>query len=110
MRRLALVLPALVLTAVVVGACADDNASSKRETLPPNDKDDLAEIFDPELEELGLRLTRGGLQRQTGGYDDRARHLALYAEPTAPFTTADYAAAVVPSARVFLPQVFERWA
>lgn len=94
-------------------ACSDDRESSNPDPLPPNDKDALADIFDAELERLGLRLTRGGLVNENTEYgddeDDRARHLAVYAEPFGAFTAGDYAAVVVPSARVFLPEVFDRW-
>ena len=81
------------------------------EHLPPNDFEELAAIFDDELEPLGLKMTRGALVDTTGGYEesDTGRHLAVYVEPTGEYTTADYAEGIVPSAQVFLPEVFERW-
>jgi len=103
----------LVAGGLGLGGCSDEGASSKRANLPPNDEDALAEFFGADLERLGLRLTRGGLVNENTGYedsaDDQARHLAVYAEPTGSFTPAEYAAVVVPSARVFLPRVFDRW-
>lgn len=105
---------ALVLS-LVAGACSDDSGSSSEperdQHLPPNDFDELAEMFDPQLEELGLRLTRGALVDTTEGYEvsDTGRHLALYVEPTGDYTAADYAENIVTTAQLFLPDVFERW-
>ena len=91
------------------GACASDD---EPQSLPPNDFEQLADIFDPELEPLGLRLARGALiDTRNGRYEpsDNGRHLAVYVEPTGEYTVADYAAGIVPSAQVFLPEVFTRW-
>jgi hypothetical protein len=100
----------LVLSAAFSGAaCASDD---DERTLPPNDFDQLADIFDPELEPLGLKLTRGALIDTEGGRyrpSDSGRHLAVYVEPTGEYTPAEYAEGIVPSAQVFLPEVFERW-
>src|SRR5680860_1291267 len=78
---------------------------------PPDDFAGLAAMFDDGLERLGLQMTRGALVDTTGGYEesDTGRHLAVYVEPTAEYTTADYTDGIVPSAQVFLPEVFERW-
>ena len=92
-------------------ACSSDDSEPAAEHLPPNDFEELAAMFDDELEPLGLQMTRGALVDTTGGYEesDTGRHLAVYVEPTGEYTTADYADGIVPSAQVFLPEVFERW-
>jgi len=104
---------ALLVVAVVaaVTACSSDDSEPAAEHLPPNDFAELAAMFDDELERLGLQMTRGALVDTTGGYEesDTGRHLAVYVEPTAEYTTADYTDGIVPSAQVFLPEVFERW-
>lgn len=110
---------AVILTVVVAtigSACSDDSGSvsdpvDDAAPLPPNDFEQLAELFDPELRPLGLRLTRGALVDTDDGYEvsDTGRHLAVYVEPTGEYTTADFVDGIVPSAQVFLPEVFERW-
>jgi hypothetical protein len=116
-RALALV---LACVALLGAACSNgeggSSAAAKRahpgRDLPPNDRERLAAVFDPALEELGLRLARGALVDTRGGrYEpsDTGRHLAVYVEPTGPYTPAQYAEGIVTSARAFLPEVFERW-
>lgn len=119
-----IVISAALGAAVVVGAVvlvtADDppRESSAEDTasdpaLPPDESEALAALFDPALEPLGLRLTRGGLADGPGAADDpllAGRHLALYVEPIAEdHTAAQYLDTLVSSARVFLPEVFNRW-
>ena len=113
---LAVTLGIVLLGVGLLGAaCSDDSDSSsapeESEHLPPNDFDELAERFDPQLEPLGLRLTRGALVDTDGGYEvsDTGRHLAVYVEPTDAYTTADYTEGIVTTAQVFLPVVFDRW-
>ena len=101
-----------VLLLLVIGAaCSDSSEPTADEHLPPNDFDELAQMFDEELEPLGLRLTRGALVDTSDGYEesDAGRHLAVYVEPTGEYATADYVDGIVPSAQVFLPEVFARW-
>jgi hypothetical protein len=85
----------------------------ERSTLPPNDRDRLAAMFDDELEEFGLRLTRGSLIDLSGdGYEasDTGTHLALYVEPVADdYTRLDYLRNLVPVTKIFAPGIFERW-
>jgi hypothetical protein len=103
---------ALLLALALAAACSsDDSEPAVDEHLPPNDFEQLAEMFDDELEPLGLRMTRGALVDTSDGYEesDTGRHLAVYVEPTGEYTTADYVDGIVPSAQVFLPEVFERW-
>jgi hypothetical protein len=115
--RLLTLLAGVLALGLLAGACSDDSGSSSQaepepeEHLPPNDFDALAEMFDPQLEELGLRLTRGALVDTSEGYEvsDTGRHLALYVEPTGEYAAADYADNIVTTARLFLPLVFERW-
>ena len=79
---------------------------------PPNDVTELARIFDPQLEPLGLRLVRGRLiDRSEGGYEpsDTGTHLALYAEPFGTVSTDRYISNIVPLTKIFVPEVFDRW-
>lgn len=118
------VISAALGAAAVVGAAvlvtADDSSPesageepASEPALPPDDAEALAALFDPALEPLGLRLTRGGLADGPGAADNpllAGRHLALYVEPIAgEHTAAQYLDTLVSSARVFLPEVFERW-
>ncbi|HEX6311128.1 MAG TPA: hypothetical protein VF152_05845 [Acidimicrobiia bacterium] len=112
------VLVVALLALGLLAACSDDSGSGpegsgseRAERLPPNDFDQLAEMFDPELAPLGLRLTRGALVDTDGGYEvsDTGRHLAVYVEPVGDYTPADYVDGIVTTAQVFLPDVFERW-
>jgi hypothetical protein len=101
----------LLLLAVTAGAACASDAGEGR-SLPPNDFEELADIFDPQLKPLGLRLTRGALIGiRDGQYvpSDTGTQLAVYVEPTGEHTTAEYAEGIVPSAQVFLPEVFDRW-
>jgi hypothetical protein len=104
---------ALLVVALAAVACGSSGGESTRPRLdlPPNDRDALAELFDPQLRPLGLRLTRGALVDTDPGYrrSDTGRHLAVYVEPTGEYGPAQYAEGVPASARVFLPEVFERW-
>lgn len=133
MRTAALVAAALAATAVIVIRVVDGGGSSEERLvtvvddtapgepatdppygeLPPDDYEAVAAMFDPALEELGLRLTRAGLADSPGPGEDaslRGRHLALYVEPLdADHTAAEYLDTLITSARVFLPVVFERW-
>ncbi|HUF85625.1 MAG TPA: hypothetical protein VMQ81_13660, partial [Acidimicrobiia bacterium] len=88
MRARALV-PLLVTVALSGAACASDD---EERSLPPNDFEQLADIFDPKLEPLGLKLTRGALiDTAEGRYrpSDTGRHLAVYVEPTGEYTPAE---------------------
>jgi hypothetical protein len=113
MRRAALVRIAIVMVVTSMtlpfGGSAHGAAPTRR--LPPADRDTLARIFDPMLEELGLRTTRARLQ-SLRNYEEtpRGRHLAIYVEPIGDsFTNADYVSTFTELAQVFLPRVFDRW-
>jgi hypothetical protein len=103
-RRLA---AASIALAFVLAGCSDDGDSQTATTdevpggatsssaggsssvtsadpaFPPNDVAALKGIFDPLVEPLGLRLTRGALVDRSDGYEfsDTGSHLALYVEP-----------------------------
>ncbi|MEX0826473.1 MAG: hypothetical protein WD184_06980 [Acidimicrobiia bacterium] len=78
--------------------------------LPTTDFDTLAAIFDPLLEPLGYRLGRAALiDLETYEESPEATHLAVYLTPLAAKSPDEYAAEIVPVARVFLPAVFETW-
>lgn len=112
-----------VVLAAALGACGSDpggagtdgdatlDASDVR-PLPPNDPTTLAQIYDPLLEPMGLRITRGALvDRADGGYEvtDDGTHLALYVEPTGEYTDDDYLAGVWDVAALLTPDVFARF-
>ena len=114
LRRLALGL-ALVM---VLGSCGDDGGSASSTTadepFPPDTIAELAEIFDPQLEPMGLRFTRGALiDRTDGGYvpSPEGEHLALYVEPLdgVDYDTADYVDGLGTVTALVTPYVFERW-
>ncbi len=103
--------------AIVLASCGDDGAASPTtvgEPYPPDTIAELAEIFDPQLEPLGLRFTRGALiDRSDGGYVPSAEgeHLALYVEPLdgVDYDTADYVDGVGTVTALVTPYVFDRW-
>lgn len=124
-RILAVASPAMVrrvafavLIAIALGACGYDGDDSggppEASASPPTTVEELAEVFDPQLEPMGLRLTRGALiDRSDGGYVPSADgdHLALYVEPLADvdFDTADYVEGIGTVTALVTPQVFDRW-
>ena len=80
----------LAITALLLVACGSDEVGRAPATstsaafdvtpYPPSDFDELAAIFEPQIADMGLRLTRGGLiDRSGGGYreSDTGQHLAL---------------------------------
>lgn len=84
--------------------------SRRPAALPPHTHPELARLFQPQLEPLGLRLTRGSLvDVQTREPSPEGRHLALYVEPTGPSSDTRYVEAIVPLTRVFVPSIFRRW-
>jgi hypothetical protein len=124
LRRLAILVALAV--AVATTACGDDksdtstpaavgetDATTAQEPFPPNNFEELAVVFDPMLEPMGLHLTRGALiDRAGGGYEesDTGTHLALYVEPIDDgYTTADYVAGVYDVTALITPYVFDRW-
>lgn len=116
---------ALLAVTLLLGACgtdSDDVSGSAAptaeavasEAFPPNDFVELAEIFNPMVEPLGLRLTRGALiDRSDNGYQesDEGTHLALYVEPIdeGEWATEDYVAGVYDLTAIVTPYVFETW-
>jgi hypothetical protein len=112
MRRIAgLVIVAVLAAASSVGG-TDAAASVGSRRLPPPSRDSLARIFDPMLEDLGLRTTRALLQNlDTYEEDPQGRHLAVYVEPIdeASYTDAEYVQNFTDLAKIFLPKVFKRW-
>ncbi|MGH9027177.1 MAG: hypothetical protein ACRDWD_13835, partial [Acidimicrobiia bacterium] len=107
-RRVALILVASALGALVV-ACGDD---SEPESMPrpPNDFEELAAIFDPMVEPMGLEVTRGSLV-DIDSYDesDTGNHLALYVEPTGEYSQADYVNGITQLTNLLTPMIFDRY-
>ena len=117
-----LVVGAVVLAGTLAGCGSDTGGSgggdgaaldaSDVRPLPPNDPTALAQIYDPLVEPLGLRVTRGALvDRSDGGYEvaDTGTHLALYVEPTGEYTDDDYLAGVWDVTALITPDVFARY-
>jgi hypothetical protein len=106
-----------VAITLALTACGDDGGGGGGEPVtayPPTTSEELADVFDPQLEPLGLRVTRGALiERSDGGYvpSDTGEHLALYVEPIdeAGYDTADYVEGIGTVTALVTPQVFERW-
>ena len=100
---------ALVCTAAVGCSSGSGNGDSAK-ALPPNDKAAIERVFAPALKQLGVRLTRGALvDLKTGKPSTTGTHLAVYVEPTADYTSEDYARGTVKTLRAFIPLAFERW-
>jgi hypothetical protein len=80
--------------------------------LPPNDLGALRRLYDPVLEPLGVRLTRGALidtsdNRYVPSND--GRHLALYVEPIGEYSKDDYVNGFWNISALVTPDVFARW-
>ena len=111
-RRHRAVTAALALAMLATAfTTAGAGAASPARRLPPPDRDDLARIFDPMLEDLGLRTTRARLQNlDTYDTDPKGRHLAIYVEPIDDdYTDAEYIENFTETAKIFLPLVYKRW-
>jgi hypothetical protein len=109
-----LVAPAMLLLPTIAllapGAATAVVATTVRASpLPPSDRTDLAAIFDPKVRRFGLRVTRASLVNANEQRSKRGTHLAIYVEPTGPYTPQDYIDGAVDVTRVFLPYVFTRW-
>lgn len=102
---------ALAVAVIAMAGTLPAGAAAPERRLPPPDREDLASMFDPKVEDLGFRTTRARLQNlATYEIDPKGRHLAIYLEPTADeITDAEYVEAFTETARVFLPLVFNRW-
>lgn len=101
---------AMVLTIAAVAACSGGGSDTARRMLPPEKKSAIAKVFASDLDRLGLRLTRGALvDLETGKPSRSGTHLAVYVEPTRPYTTDDYARRVVAVTKVFAPRSFDMW-
>lgn len=113
---------------LVAAACSDTGGSTSAQetsaqetssitaqlTYPPNDFGQLAAIFDPLVEPLGLRLTRGALIDRTGGNyapSDTGTHLALYVEPIddSSYGDEEYIEGIFDVTAAVTSVVFERW-
>lgn len=134
-RRLsiALLTPVIALTALT--ACGDDEpeatetsvadtAAADAGTLPPDTDDpsrppntvaELQQLFNPIVEPMGLRVTRGALVDISDGYvqSDTGTHLALYVEPTeeaeATYDNATYIDGIYDLTALVTPIVFDTW-
>jgi hypothetical protein len=107
-RRIA---AALVVTAMAAAACGGaTTATTLPATLPPHERTDLAEMFDPLVAPLGYHLTRAALiDRSTYAVDPSGGHLAIYLAPNADIALDTFASDFLGLVQVFLPVVFERW-
>ena len=80
--------------------------------LPPTAEAEIAAIFDPLLEDYGLRVSRAALLSTTEPYEESetGEFLGLYVEPTGEYAPADYVENMAPLARLMIPYSFDRWA
>lgn len=97
--------------AAAIPAAAGPAAAAPSRRLPPHKEEKLVDIFDPRVEELGLRTTRARLQDlDTYEITRNGRHLAVYLEPIDDdFEDAEYVERFTEVAEAFLPMVFKRW-
>lgn len=78
--------------------------------LPPHTYEALAPLLDPLVAPLGFRVTRAALvSLATYETVPDGTHLAVYVEPLEEPDIEAVAAATVPLAAVFLPEVFLQW-
>jgi len=104
----------LVTSLIVIaafGMALPAGAASPVRRLPPSTLDELAEIFDAKVRDLGFKTTRALLQNlDTYAADPNGTHLAIYLEPIDDeFTNDEYVASFDDVAKVFLPLVYKRW-
>lgn len=104
----------LVTSFVVVaalGSALPASAATPDRRLPPSTYEELTEIFEGKVRDLGFTTTRALLQNlDTYARDPNGVHLAIYLEPIdTEFTDAEYVARFADVARVFLPLVYKRW-
>jgi len=125
-------LRATVLMAMLLASCATDSArttttgaattvapvttttvaatTTEPAALPPHTFEALAPLLDPLVAPLGFRVTRAALvSLATYETVPDGTHLAVYVEPREEPTIDAVAAATVPLAAVFLPEVFLQW-
>jgi hypothetical protein len=101
----------LTLGSVAFVAAPGAHGTGRRPDLPPSTFAALAKRFDPQLEKLGLRTTRGLLQNlDTYRPDPEGTHLAIYVEPIGEMTDAEFLDNVTKTSRIFLPKVFKQYA
>ncbi len=78
--------------------------------LPPYRLEELQALFDPMVEPLGYRVTRGSVfDIGTSEVSSGGTHLALYVEPLDDISFDQFAFDFPELVKVFLPFVFDRW-
>jgi hypothetical protein len=92
-------------------AAAQESSAPEPGVYPPNNIDELAEIFNPLVEQFGVRFTRGALVDTADDYNesDTGDHLALYVEPIGDYTDDDYIDGIYDITAVVTPLVYETW-
>jgi hypothetical protein len=109
-RRRTVGLVAVALTIAAAAACSSGSSGTATRKFPPDKKAAIEKVFASELDRLGLRLTRGApVDLKTGKPSRTGTHLAVYVEPTGPYTADDYARRVVAVTKVFAPRSFDMW-
>jgi hypothetical protein len=100
------------VTVASAGTGRGDDQTAGQLDLPPYTRDELAELFDPALEKLGLRTTRASLQDlEDYRQSPTGTHLAYYVEPieTEGIDDAFYLDRIASTTKIFLPKVFKKW-
>ncbi len=128
LARRAAAIAVTVVAATVLAACGSSSTSSTstsrpapaeglpayddEQRLPPNDVGSLRALYDPVLEPLGVRLTRGALidiSNEQYVRSNEGRHLALYVEPISDYSNDQYVAGFWNVTALITPDVFARW-
>ncbi len=101
----------MLIVAAALASAIPAGAAAPGRRLPPSTRDELAQIFDAKVRDLGFKTTRALLQNlDTYAADPKGRHLAIYLEPIDDeFTNDEYVASFDDVAKVFLPLVYKRW-
>jgi hypothetical protein len=101
-------LAAVAVALVAAAGCSQ--GSSNESQLPPNNKAAIEKVFRRQLDELGLRLTRGALvDVESGKASSEGTHLAVYVEPKGAYSADDYAGSIVAVTKTFAPGSFDTW-
>ena len=90
---------------------APDAPAGRRADAPGNVLSQFKQRYDAALAPYGFRVSRAGFTSDVSSesYAAGGHHLAVYAVPTRKLADEEYVAAIGPVAKVFLPEVFDRY-
>lgn len=108
--RAGVLVATLALALSACGGQEADDTAPEAPLLPPHERADLADVFDPLVLPLGYRITRASLiDRTTYEVTPDGTHLALYVAPLSGISDDQFAADFPLIVTTMLPQVFDRW-